>query len=581
MSNNNSEAKQIVNYKAILHLQDSQYCYATDDRTVKIMIRTSSDDKFDSVNLIYGNKYDYYSVQRKAELKKSFTDKDYDYYTLTLKLDDVRFVYIFELKYNGRVYYFSEDGISETYDFSLAYYNSFQLPYINKIDTVKPVQWMKNAVFYEIFIDRFNRGNSKKDCDYINLKWGDIPNPKSFAGGDLEGVIQKLDYLKKLGITALYLTPIFRSISNHKYDISDYMEIDPQFGDKKTFKRLVAEAHSRGIKVVLDAVFNHCSENLTQFQDVIKNGVKSPYYDWFIVHGDKVDNANYEYFGVCSYMPKINTSNKDVQKFLIEIATYWIKEFDIDGWRLDVSDEVSHDFWRHFREAVKTVKEDCIILGENWHDSHPYLRGDQFDGIMNYALTKACTDYFISNTLDADGFAKRLGGLYIRNTSQVNSMMLNLLDSHDTHRFYTLAKKDIDKLICALSVIYMHTGAALIYYGTEVPLEGGYDPDCRRTMDWSVESKPTYVKQICEKLAALREYDALMNGEISFGSCNGMFILERFSENYIIKLTVNNSDKSKPFKISGKEILSHNFKDGVIGKVGFVVEKIEREVNDG
>lgn len=568
-----------MNYKAILHLQDSQYCYAIDEKTVKIMLRTSSDDKFEAVNLIYGNKYDYYLVQKRAELKKSFTDKDYDYYTLTLKLEDVRFVYIFELKYGENVYYFSEDGLTTSYDFSLAYYNSFQLPYINAVDTVKAVQWFKNAVFYEIFIDRFNWGDRKKDCGYINLKWGDIPTPKSFSGGDLEGIIQKLDYLKNMGITALYLTPIFRSVSNHKYDIIDYLEIDEQFGDKQTFKRLVTEAHSRGIKIVLDAVFNHCSENLAQFRDVIKKGKESPYYDWFIIHGDRIEHANYEYFGVCSYMPKINTSNKDAQKFLIDIATYWIREYNIDGWRLDVSDEVSHDFWRNFRRAVKAVKEDCIILGENWHDSYPYLHGDQFDGIMNYALTKACTDYFVAGTLNADGFAKRLSGLYVRNKAQVNAMMLNLIDSHDTHRFYTLANRDVDKLICALSVIFMHTGAPCIYYGTEIPLEGGYDPDCRRTMDWGAEAKPSNVKKVCQALAEIRKEAGICCGEIAFSSENDTFILQRYTQKTIVKLTVNNSGTDKPFKASGKILLSHNFKGGVICKTGFVIEKTE--VNDG
>lgn len=570
-----------MNYRAVLHIQDSQYCYALGERTVKIMLRTSSDDKFDEVNLIYGNKYDYYLVQKRARLEKSFTDRDYDYYTVTLELDDVRFVYIFELVYNGKIYYFSEDGISETYDFSFAYYNSFQLPYINEIDTVKPVEWMKNAVFYEIFIDRFNRGNKTKDTGYINLKWGDKPNPKSFAGGDLEGIILKLDYLRSLGITALYLTPIFRSVSNHKYDISDYLEIDPQFGDRQTFKRLVDEAHKRGIKIVLDAVFNHCSEKLAQFQDVIEKGRSSEYFDWFIIRGDKIENANYEYFGVCPYMPKINTSNKDAQRFLIDIATHWIREYDIDGWRLDVSDEVSHDFWRHFREEVKAVKADCVILGENWHDSYPYLKGDQFDGIMNYALTKACNDYFISGALDADGFAKRLAGLYVRNTRQVNSMMLNLLDSHDTHRFYTLADKDEDKLVCALSVIFMHTGAALIYYGTEVPLEGGYDPDCRRTMDWNSESSPSPVKSICKQLAALRSDEAIAEGDIAFGAVDGMFVLERSTGNSSLKLTVNNSGKSKPFRVSGMEVSAHNYKDGKLLNKGFIIEKFEKELNDG
>lgn len=568
-----------MNYRAILHLQDSRYCYALDERTVRVMLRVSSEDKFDRVKIIYGNKYDYYLVQQSEELIKSFSDKNYDYYTVTLALDDVRFVYIFQLEYKGRIYYFSEDGISKKYDYSLAYYNSFQLPYINRADILPVVPWFKNAVFYEIFIDRFYMGDSGKDKSYINLKWGDIPNPKSFAGGDLQGIIEKLDYLKNLGITAIYLTPIFKSISNHKYDISDYYEIDEHFGDKKTFKTLVEEAHARGIKIVLDAVFNHCSDRLPQFKDVVKNGKKSPYFNWFIIHGDRIENANYEYFGVCDYMPKLNTSDAGVQKFLIDIGLYWIREFDIDGWRLDVSDEVSHNFWRHFREAIKEVKSDCIILGENWHDSYPYLDGDQFDGIMNYALTKACLDYFVKGVFNAEGFARRLSELYVRNTEQVNAMMLNLLDSHDTHRFYTLAKKDKDKLICALALIYMHTGAPCVYYGTELPLEGGYDPDCRRCMDWGVEQTPTYISYILRELARLRTREELNGGAISYHSESGLFVLERTAKSRL-RLIVHKGKGKKAFAPTETVLLSHNFKEGSFSGTGFVIEEIKEE-SDG
>ncbi len=567
-----------MNERAILHLQDSQYCYAIGSHAVRLMLRTSAEDKFDAVSVIYGNKYDYYKKQKRVNLKKSYTDGKFDYYTATLKIKDVRFVYIFEIVYEGKVMYFSEDGITETYDYTLAYYNSFQLPYINFADVLKPVEWMKKASFYEIFVDRFYRADYSKDDGYINLKWGEIPTPKSFAGGDLDGIMAKLGYLQRLGVNALYLTPVFKSISNHKYDISDYFSIDEMFGNKESFAKLVKEAHLRGMKIVLDAVFNHCSENLLQFQDVLKNGKNSPYFDWFIINGDKVDTkkGNYEYFSVCKYMPKLNTSNPEVQSFLNGIATYWIKEFDIDGWRLDVSDEVSHDFWRSFRKAVKNVKPDCVILGENWHDSYPYLRGDQFDGIMNYALTKACTDYFLSGTLDANGFADKLSGLYVRNTKQVNSMMLNLLDSHDTYRFYTLAGKDKEKLLCALSVIYVHTGAPCIYYGTEVPLEGGYDPDCRRTMVWGYKKKDKQISEIISKLAGLRRKKEITDGDISYSATDGIFILERSLKNKI-RLYVNNSGEDKRLNPSGKILLSYNYDGGVIGNKGFVIEQIKTD----
>ena len=219
---------------------------------------------------------------------------------------------------------------------------------------------------------------------------GDRPTPQSFAGGDLRGIIEKLDYIKGLGINAIYLTPIFQSVSNHKYDINDYRKIDPQFGTKEDLQELVAKAHAMGIRIVLDAVFNHCSMEMKEFQDVLVNGRQSPYYHWFLIDGDYPDpeQMNYECFASCNYMPKLNTANPETQEFLLDIAIYWIKEADIDGWRLDVADEVSHEFWRRFRKEVKNVKKDCVIIGENWHDAYPYLMGDQYDSIMNYSFTK-------------------------------------------------------------------------------------------------------------------------------------------------------------------------------------------------
>ncbi len=562
-----------MNFKAILHLEDSVYCYALDERTVRVMLRVDPEDVFEKITLVYGNKYDYYLVQESEEMRRTFSCSSFDYYTATVRLKDVRFVYVFRLECGGKTYYFSEDGVSEGYDFSLAYYNSFQLPFLNRADILPVVPWLKSAVFYEIFVDRFKMGDEGKDTSYIDLPWGEIPKPKSFSGGDLAGILQKLDYLQNLGVTALYLTPIFTSVSNHKYDISNYYEIDPHFGDKETFRTLVKEAHARGIRIVLDAVFNHCSERLPEFQDVVKRGRESPYFDWFLVQGDRIEGDNYEYFGVCRYMPKLNTSNREVRKYLIDAALYWIREFDIDGWRLDVADEVSHDFWRHFREAVKEQKEDCVILGENWHDSYPFLRGDQFDGIMNYAVTKACLDYFANGTLDAEGFSRRLAGLYVRNTEQVNRMMLNLLDSHDTHRFYTLAGKDEDKLISALAVIFLHTGAPCVYYGTEVPLEGGYDPDCRRCMDWRTEESPTEIGKAIRALSRLRAREEVAEGDIRFGAEGELFVLERRSKARL-RLTVRSAEGRTPYVPQGEVLLSHNFEGGSLSGTGFVIERI-------
>lgn len=474
-----------MNKEAVLHIQDSPYCFPVERDEMVIRLRTARND-IDRVCLIYESKYVIWQSQRTVDMQKAYSDELFDWYEIRLKLTDTRLAYVFRLESGSEAYYFSEDGLSKTYDFRLGYYNFFQYPYINEADIVRPVEWMKKAVFYQIFVDRFNRGIEDKDDSYVNMRPGDVPRPQSFAGGDIPGIIQKLDYLKELGITALYLTPVFKSISNHKYDISDYYQVDPQFGTNEDLKLLVKECHNRGMKIVLDAVFNHVSDRCEMFRDVIKYGKKSRYFDWFVIYGDEVDTrkCNYETFASCDYMPKLNTSNPEVQVFLQKVAVYYVSEYDTDGWRLDVADEISQDFWRSFRKSVKAAKPNAVIIAEDWHDAYRNLRGDQYDSIMNYAFTKTALDYFAYETSNAELVSQKLSQLAMRNKEGVNRMMLNLLDSHDTDRFYTMVgeRREVAKL--ALAMLFFYQGTPCIYYGTEILLPGGHDPGCRRCMMW-------------------------------------------------------------------------------------------------
>ena len=558
-----------MNESAMQHVPESKYCFAINNNTIALRLRISRGDNPDSIEVVYGGKYNYAKVRRSFAMNRSCEDRLYAYYTAYIILDDVRFVYIFKITENGKVYYYSEDGLTEKFDYELSFYNCFQLAYINEVDILKPIDWMRTATFYQIFVDRFCMGDESKDKSYINLRWGNLPTPKSFAGGDLEGVIKKLDYLKSLGINAIYLTPVFQSVSNHKYDISDYYKIDEHFGDKETLARLVKKAHSMGIKIVLDAVFNHCSKNIAQFKNVIANGKNSLYFNWFIIHGDRVDTkkVNYECFASCEYMPKWNTSNPEVQKYLIDIATYWIREYNIDGWRLDVSDEISHEFWRDFRRAVKAIKPDCALIGENWHDANVYLHGDQYDSIMNYAFTKACLDFYCSVLFTPKQFADKLNELLMRNTDAVNIMMLNLLDSHDTFRFVTQSKS-VDKLMSALAVMYMYVGAPCIYYGTEIALEGNFDPDSRRTFDWEKAKKETKLTSLIKTLTALKHGDNLTDATIKIYEKNELVFIERKG----LKLVVNQSGREANY-IADNIVESNNYSAKCLSDNGFVIEK--------
>lgn len=558
-----------MNELAMQHIPESKYCFAVNSNTMALRLRVSKEDFPDKIEVVYGGKYEYAKTQYSVLMERSYEDRLFAWYTAYITLNDVRFVYIFKITENGKVSYFSEDGLTDKFDFVLSFYNCFQLAYINEADLLKPVEWMKTAVFYQIFVERFFMGNESKDKSYINLQWGELPTPKSFAGGDLEGIIQKLDYLKELGINALYLTPIFQSTSNHKYDISDYYKIDEHFGNKEVFKRLVESAHERGIKIVLDAVFNHCSEYIAQFQDVIKNGKKSTYFDWFVIHGDKIDREkiNYECFASCAYMPKWNTSNREVQQYLIGIATYWIKEYNIDGWRLDVSDEISHEFWRDFRRAVKAVKSECVLIGENWHDANAYLHGDQYDSIMNYAFTKACLDFYCLGNFNTKQFAEKLNEILMRNIDAINIMMLNLLDSHDTYRFITQSKSR-DKLKSALALLFMFVGAPCIYYGTEIALEGNFDPDSRRCMEWDRVGKENDVSTLVNELAKIKTSGALSDAKIKITENDGLIIVERNG----YKLALNGQ---RPVEYKSKNvILSNNYSGGELKADAFVLEKL-------
>lgn len=560
--------------EAIYHEPDSNLCYPVSTRRITLRLRVAAADNFEQVKVIYGEKYTYHMKQQEIPMQLKYNEKYFKYYEVAIDLSDVRFVYVFEITENGKKYYFSEDGISTEYDFKLAYYNCFQYPYINEVDLPKKIDWLDNTVFYEIFVDRFFQGDFEKDQSYINEKWNNIPKPKSFYGGDLKGIIEKLDYLKELGINALYLTPIFSSISNHKYDINDYYMIDKQFGTDKIFKELVTKAHSMGIRVVLDAVFNHSSNLIMQFQDVVKKGKKSPYFDWFIIHGDEVDEkaCNYETFSNCYYHPKFNTSNKEVRDFLIGIGKYYVKEFDIDGWRLDVADELSHNFWREFREELKNIKPDFFLVGENWHNSYPFLRGDQFDAIMNYAFTKTVLDYLAYETKDAKETSYKFNNLLIRNNEIVNDMMLNLLDSHDTDRFYTYVKKNLDKLMCGLAIQFVFKGVPGLYYGIEMPLEGGYDPDNRRCMDWDNLGKNSEYFAFLKALIAIKRNNVcLQKGDIKIYEKMGMLVIERYTSKEWTYLYINNTKDNVKLNINGNVLLSNKYDNNIIKPNGLVI----------
>lgn len=370
------------------------------------------------------------------------------------------------------------------------------------MSSVQTPAWVKDAVFYQIFPDRFAKSDRVPKSSNLQ-PWGAPPTGHAYQGGDLLGVTEHLDHLVDLGVNAIYFNPIFQSGSNHRYHTHDYFRVDPMLGGNAALRALLDAAHAHGIRVVLDGVFNHASRGFFQFHDILENGAESAYLDWFTVtdwplrpYGGK--SHNYHAWWGNPALPKFNTNTPAVRQFIFDVARYWI-EFGIDGWRLDVPAEIDDDsFWQEFRRVVKGANPEAYIVGEIWHEAERWLQGDQFDAVMNYGISRAAVGFFGRDTFErryrpggfklrpygARAFANeidRLMGLYPWPITQVQ---LNLLDSHDTARFLHVAGGDVDAL--KLSLLFMMTipGAPCIYYGTEIGMTGGPDPDCRRVFPW-------------------------------------------------------------------------------------------------
>lgn len=382
--------------------------------------------------------------------------------------------------------------------------------------------WVPDAVFYQIFPERFCNGDPSNDPPGTEA-WGGVPTRENFFGGDLAGITQKLDYIKDLGCNALYLNPIFKAGTNHKYDTHDYFRIDPAFGDDAAFDALIREAHTKGIRVVLDGVFNHCGDGFGPFQDVKEKGAASRYRDWFTVYGLPVHaepHPNYATCGGAHYLPRLNTQNPEVEAFVHKVALYWLAR-GIDGWRLDVPYEIHTDFWRRFREVVKASYPDAYLVAEEWRDPSAFLQGDTFDGVTHYLLRGAAFDFLLTNALTGDAFLRALENLHDRLPTGSACGMLTLLGGHDTQRILTACQGDVESALLLYTFLLTMPGAPLIYYGDENGMLGENDPDCRQTMVWEPEAWNQDVRSLLKKLVELRHGStALRRGNVELAFSN-------------------------------------------------------------
>ncbi|MDR0199473.1 MAG: glycoside hydrolase family 13 protein [Streptococcaceae bacterium] len=598
-----------MNTAALYHRPESEFCYLYKDGSVHVRLRTAKDD-IQSVKLIYADPYKWassgvgnadntnstnYWVYETKKMKKLLSDETSDFYQTEVTVPTKRMDYVFVVEdQKGKKFVYTDKGVLP-YKKSLlkSKYAAFRLPYFHQVDAYHAPSWVRDMVWYQIFPERFANGDTSNDPEKVK-DWSDqAPDRQDFYGGDLQGVLDHLDHLVDLGVNGIYFCPIFKSPTNHKYDTEDYLEIDPHFGTKELFKTLVEEAHKRGLKVMLDAVFNHIGDTSPFWQDVLQNQEHSKYAAWFHVNswpvvGDEdpdnfenSTNLTFDTFAFTPHMPKLNTANPEVQAHLLHIAEYWIREFDIDAWRLDVADEVDHQFWKKFRTTCDAAKKDFYILGEVWHSSQPWLNGDEFSAVMNYAYTGAISDFFVKRKISMPQMISAINDQLMLYRKETSTVMFNCLDSHDTPRFLTECKEDKNLFKQVEAFTYLNPGSPCIYYGDEVGLTGGMDPDCRRPMIWDEDKQDKDLYAFFKDLVAFRKENAELLADGTMDWCvvsesNGVLQLERKLGKKRLIGTFNTGKKAVDGDLKGV-LLSNRAKiDGkhvTIKPKGFVISR--------
>lgn len=424
----------------------------------------------------------------------------------------------------------------------------FELLQANETDVPALPDWCAGTVYYQIFPERFATGNTNKAL-HAYVPWDSEPTRENYFGGDLAGIREKLPYLQALGAECLYLTPVFAGDFNHKYATADYFLVDPDFGTNEDLVSLVQAAHAVGIRVVLDGVFNHVGVRFVPFADVLARGEGSRYRNWFYLKRFPVtvDAACYECVGDYPYMPRLRTANPEVREYLLRVMLHWLAEANIDGWRLDVADELDNSTLRYLREGVKARYPNALLLGETWGDaSRMVYEGDQLDCAMNYLFRDAMVDFFAKERIGAEMLANRLGHMLMKYPDAVNLRMYNCLDSHDTARFLTEANVETGRLKLAIAFQMLFPGSPALFYGDELGMAGENDPGCRGGMAWN-HPDAELLDWTREMIALRRQSEAVRRGSYRTLPCGDgdVFAFERRVPGERLTAVFNRADSQK------------------------------------
>ena len=510
---------------AIFHESRTPMCCMTDPETLQITLRTGRE--VERAELICADPYEAGIAGgeeawqgRRIAMEPWLELEHHQLWRIVLKPPFRRLRYVFALTQAQEQWYCYEDGLRPALQLD-GRVQCFQMPWMNPADCIAPPDWVRHTVWYQVYPDRFCRGGSGRP-GALPWRHGPVTNAERF-GGDLAGIAQKLPYLAGLGVNGLYLNPIFAARSFHKYDTTDYTRVDPDFGTEADLQELVRQAHANGIRVMLDAVFNHCGPGFAPWRDVVEKGPGSAWRDWFFVNRwpveeGRTDDGRYFSFSFHGGMPKLNTNHPAVQDYLIGLCEDWVRRYDIDGLRFDVGNEISHAFLRRLRVRLKALKPDLYLLGEIWHDAPAWLEGDEYDAVMDYPLQSALRRFFEDKSQPAAAFGWDVGRCLTVYPPQVSAAQFTLLDSHDTIRLRSRSRNE-DEFWQQLAALLTLPGSPCLYYGTELALEGGHDPDCRRCMPWDELDTPAGQARVqtLRTLTALRRREpALQGSETAF-----------------------------------------------------------------
>lgn len=561
--------------EAILHIPMSEYAHGVDETHIVFRLRAARGD-LRSCTLYYGDTACRVTpiLFTPAPMEAVAKDECFDWFEVILDSPYHRVFYYFEL-WDGRekLLYYGDVFTDHLVDDRSEY---FKLPFNHRQDIAVTPDWCRDAVVYNIFPDSFATGRRSISLTASEKCFGG-QTVRGKLGGTIRGIEENADYLEELGINCIYINPVFAAGEYHKYDLLDYYHVDPCFGTNEEFGSMVQTLHARGIRVIVDGVFNHCGWYFFAFDDVVRNGEKSRYRDWFYRLSFPVERPedpemypSYECFGYERMMPKLNTANREVQDYFCDVCRYWLETYDIDGWRLDVASEVNDEFWRAFRRTAKEVKPDCILIGEVWETASHWLDGSQFDSSMNYDFRKHCRRFFGEGSMDARAFDGRVTGMRMRYRRNMLPAQLNLLDSHDVSRFLSLCGKDLHRYRLAILFLMCFVGMPSVFYGDEQGIAGVREEEYRSPMPWK-DGCPELFAFFKQAIALRRGHVALRRGEyrtVQAEKDSRLYVFRRIHDRETVTVALNagKGREALGFEPDGQTVWQEGLESGQAAK---------------